>query len=480
MNKYFPKKEELKPITNTKSTFYECGFNTDFDTLEFKQKLQVLADIVRQSMKGVQHPDPQSDQETLYGNCHTSAIALMNYLKELNVGKNIKYVMCRKRSYDPADITSKHAAVLVDDEKGETYFVDPTAFVGFKYGVVQKLSNTDIAYEEYEELNNEKCDLMFYMRDFLYKASNNLLKREEIKFYRDIMECALKYPILDGYNSQCFYYMGKQMDNKFDADICYLTAQKINPYSHFFPADPQKVGLKTNLILEQIKKWKEELQELQLNNSTDYKRQLELATYIFQEMKLMDNSMDTKIPFEGKQRSVSHMTPRMMMEKGFNVAMIKSSAYHLGVSATIREALIKDAGQPIFEYKANVSEPRNITGIVPIIYMHPMGKENIRAYQGTSNIMLLKRPALELYKLKKQLRAELGKNINNQEVMWNDGEKILWQPFVTNLVHTTDNPSETVLHLLSGIPEQQLMTRFMYPNPKLEELSKEFEERGSR
>lgn len=86
--------------------------------------------------------------------------------------------------------------------------------------------------------------------------------------------------------------------------------------------------------------------------------------------------------------------------------------------------------------------------------------------------MLLKRPAIELYKIKKQLRSELGKNIKNREVMWNDGEKILWHPFTTNLVHTTDNPSETALHLLNGIPEQQLMTRFMYPNPKLEELDK--------
>ena len=33
---------------------------------------------------------------------------------------------------------------------------------------------------------------------------------------------------------------------------------------------------------------------------------------------------------------------------------------------------------------------------------------------------------------------------------------------------------------LSGISEQQLMTRFMYPNPKLEDLSKDFEERELR
>lgn len=34
--------------------------------------------------------------------------------------------------------------------------------------------------------------------------------------------------------------------------------------------------------------------------------------------------------------------------------------------------------------------------------------------------------------------------------------------------------------ILSGIPEQQLITRFMYPNPKLEDFSKDFEERELR
>ena len=475
MSKYLPNKELLKPITNPASTFYDCGFNKDFDSLDFKQKLKVAADIVRQSMKGVQYPDPNTDQETLYGNCHTSALALIDYLKELGVGKNYKYVMCRKRTYDPEDITSRHAAVLVDDDNAETYFVDPTAFVGFKYGVVQKLSDSDIAYEEYEVLDDEKFELMYYIKDFLYKVSSGKLSRDEIPFYYDVFETALKYPILDGYNSHCWYYMGKQMDNKTDADKCFLTSQRINPYSHFFPdvRDAAKMSKKQGLILSQIEKWREELKDLQSSHSTDYKRQLELATYIFQEMKLMDGSLDTKIPFEGKMRSVSHMTPRMMLDNGFNVAMIKSSAYHLGVSATIREELLKNSGAPVFEYQSNLSAPRDITGIIPLIYSHPRGEINLRPYQGTSNIMLLKRPAIELYKIKKRLRSELGKNIQNKEVMWNDGEKILWHPFTTNLVHTTDSPSETALHLLNGIPEQQLMTRFMYPNPKLEELDKE-------
>lgn len=75
---------------------------------------------------------------------------------------------------------------------------------------------------------------MYHIKDFLYKVSSQKLTRDEITFYFDIIERALKYPILDGYNSHCWYYMGKHMDNKTDADKCFLISQKINPYSHFF------------------------------------------------------------------------------------------------------------------------------------------------------------------------------------------------------------------------------------------------------
>jgi len=69
--------------------------------------------------------------------------------------------------------------------------------------------------------------------------------------------------------------------------------------------------------------------------------------------------------------------------------------------------------------------------------------------------------------IKRKLRNELGKYVANQEVMWYDGNTIIWDPIITNLVHTTDDASEASMHYLSAYPEHQLMTRFMYPNPKL-------------
>lgn len=469
-SKYLPTKEELEPITNNNSTFYDCNFNVSFDQLSFEKKLQVLTDIVRQSMKGVKYPDPNTDKLTMCGNCHTSALVLSDYLKELSVGKNIRYVMCKKRPYDPSDLPSRHAALLVDDDFGVTYYVDPTAFVGYKYGVVQKLSS-DIAYEEYEVMDNEKLEILYHLKNFLYKCSSNLIKNEELNFYKDIINCALEYPIFDGFITHCLYFMGSVQDNTYDRDKYFMFAKKINPYFEIEQNDPKNLQ-RNYLILNQICKWKEELKDISDSANIDYKRQLELATNIFQELKMMDNTLNTKILFEGKPKSVSHLTPRMFLDEGLNMAMIKPSSYQAGVSATVREAFLNKGNGAVYEYQANLAEP-TMTGIVPIVFSHTVGYQNKRAYQGLSDIILLKRPAKEIYAIKKKIRSELGKNLYNKEVMWNDGEKILWHPFLLNFAHTADNPSEACLHFLIGKPEEQLMTRFMYPNPKLTKLDNE-------
>ena len=73
---------------------------------------------------------------------------------------------------------------------------------------------------------------------------------------------------------------------------------------------------------------------------------------------------------------------------------------------------------------------------------------------------------------KRALRKELGKNIVNHNVMWYDRKEIVWDPIITNLVHTTDDACEASMHYLSAYPEYQLMTRFMYPNPRLRKAVK--------
>ena len=44
MNKLLPEKKDLVPITNPATTFYDCGFNVEFDKLDFKKKLEVVND----------------------------------------------------------------------------------------------------------------------------------------------------------------------------------------------------------------------------------------------------------------------------------------------------------------------------------------------------------------------------------------------------------------------------------------------------
>ena len=81
MNKLLPKKEELIPITNDRTTFYECGFNTDFDNLSFQKKLEIVNNLIRQTIIPTCRPNPNDHVESLIGNCHTAALAGKEYLK---------------------------------------------------------------------------------------------------------------------------------------------------------------------------------------------------------------------------------------------------------------------------------------------------------------------------------------------------------------------------------------------------------------
>lgn len=74
---------------------------------------------------------------------------------------------------------------------------------------------------------------------------------------------------------------------------------------------------------------------------------------------------------------------------------------------------------------------------------------------------------------KKELRNSLASEFDKKLIKWYDGEDILWDSKMLNLVHTTDDPCEASLHFLAGYPEYQVMTRFMYPDPKIIKLERE-------
>ena len=143
----------------------------------------------------------------------------------------------------------------------------------------------------------------------------------------------------------------------------------------------------------------------------------------------------------------------------------------MGVHASVKEAFLSRGNGVIKEYNANLALPTKATGIHPMAFSHTIGEKITRSVNGSNQVILLKRSSDEIKQIKRYLRSTVGKNLLNRDVKWYDGEKIHWDPFVTNLVHTTDNPSEACLHFLIAYPEHQLMTRFMYPNYKLEKES---------
>ena len=160
MNRLLPKQEDLFPILDDRKTFSETSFTKDFDKLDFISKLQLVNDIVRQTMLIEQNPDPEIEIQELTGDSYTASLISIQYLKELNIGINHKSVFARKRSFDPEDITTMHVITLVEDELGNTYQFDSSPYVGYKIGKVEKTDDYRI-YEEYVIIDDSLKEIFY-------------------------------------------------------------------------------------------------------------------------------------------------------------------------------------------------------------------------------------------------------------------------------------------------------------------------------
>lgn len=465
MNRYLPTKEELQPITNKYSTFYACGFNVDFDKLSFKKQLEVANDLIRQTMISDEKPELSNEIDSLIGNCHTAALATIDYLKYLNVGFNHRLVLCRGRPYDPIDIVSRHTAVLVDDEGGNTYFVDSTPYVGYMFGKVVNCSERRV-YRDFFVLDGEKFDLFTQMREIIHKGSINALKMGDFYKYKKCLSKSMKYPFFNGHISQCLYYLSQTIcDEKFKQFMLKKSIE-LDPYESLAGRGIKESFKRKYMICSQIEDWQTKLRLLQEQSSQDFNQEFDYARYIFQEKKLQDDSMETRVKINNYNANrISNLTPRMFLENGLNVVMLKPSAFKANVVEQIKKEIINDENEILFRYYANLGKAKNITGIHPMYYSHPVGLAFERAMYGPSEIMLVNHFAKDLYNRKKHLRSILAQECHNKTIKWYDGKDIVWEPDMLNLVHTTDDPCEACLHFNISQPEQQLMTRFMYPNP---------------
>ena len=210
-----------------------------------------------------------------------------------------------------------------------------------------------------------------------------------------------------------------------------------------------------------IQSWYESLKKMTIQNN-NLREQQRIAQYICSELKLKKT-----ITINDNVVELNHITPRLLWEYGYNVVIIKSSAYLVGIQASCEDFVISNRKNIIDSYMCNMGE-MNMYGLRQMAYFHPHGLKYEFQMNGPNKIILVNEKARELNKRKHYIRDNMTKVIQNHFVNWFNDEKILWDTKLnTNLIHTTDDAVEASIHLLSGYPEYQAFTRYNYPNPVL-------------
>ncbi len=446
MNKLLPKIDKLTPITIDSKTFFNSPLNKDFQLLSFKDKLQVLNDIVRQSMIYTENVNPLNDIDTLIGDDYTAALVSMNYLKELNVGRNYKIVFAKGTSFD----NNIRVVLFVDDDNNNTYLFDATPKVRYKAGYVE--SNQDI-YEDYIIIDGELEKIFLRLRgiDFLLNRS---ISNDDINEYISFLNYALKYEVLRPYINKLY--------DKIKRTLGVSTLK----YDSMFNKNCNYDIIK---MLKQVKIWSQELKDL-ISSNKDYKRQLELAQNITYLQDIISGK-SAPICNLGTYYSMSELTPRLFLENNLTLVMIKPSAYIFNFENEVKMRFLEGKYDEVGEYFGSLGE-KNDLGLIPMKLFHPHGYKYVREMTGPTEIFLVNRSAEEVGIIKKKLRQEFKQRVKTNEVMWFDKKTIQWNPICLNFAHSSDDPCEACMGYTMLYPEYQVMTRFMYPNPLIIEEEK--------
>lgn len=414
---FLPELKELRPINNNSSSvFSECYFNRTFNNLSFEKKLQVLCDIVRQSIYPNGFPNPDTDILKMNGNCYTAAHCFVRYAKHLNIGLNSRCALVRKRTFDPDIVTTIHVVALIDSSTGETYQVDPTPFVGYKYGSVENITFKRI-YEECVIIDNDIEQYLYQFRKIIYDDSvNRLLDLAKIEEIVELCHIVEEIPILKGYAALVLKIAYKHLENKYDKDKIHSLINSIKPCNS---ANERSLNEVRNKLKIQTAIWMEELRDLKQNNSNP-KRQQELASAIIHENKWLDDSYEKYANIGGKKIRLSSINPRFFLENRYETLVTEQSTHQLEKSDFV-----------FFEYDLDLQQPTEQLGLNP------------RMFYSTNE-------------------EQLGRNIR-VSLIKNDSINKLVLPYDLK----TRSYSEDSIKLLIGYPEHQVMTRFMYPNPRL-------------
>ena len=465
-----PDKDEILPITENWSTFYESGFNNSFDNLSFKAKLQVIADIVRQTILYDEFPEPCSELITLKGDSYTASNTLCHYLKRLGIGDNCRCVLARDSVFNSNPLSDAHFITLVDYED-KTYQVDCSPTTGYKCGVVEDI-NVDRFYNTYIELSEKDISNLDFIRTILYRLNNFNDEDTFLKIHLNILDGFPKNDVLISYIFKCLECLYEHCDDD------KLKHEILCRYIKILVENTEEKFVKNGIVFaneetyKQIENLKDELDTL-ISEDKDYKRQLEIAQCIVAELIKYNKQYDKKLKLNSSSISFTNINPRFFLENGLNVVLLKPSSFRSDVAPIIKESYLGNNCHTIGEYYPNLGMPSSVLGLKPMRLFHPYGYKYERSMYGPGDLFLVKDKADNIRTTKKKLRSTLARDLDNTKLMWYDGEEIVWDPVILNLVHTTDDPSEASLHYLAGYPEYQLMTRFMYPNPKLKVLEKE-------
>lgn len=440
MNNLLPKKEELFPINDETKTFSDTPFQLDWSLLDFKSKLQIANDLVRQTMMYSEYPDPITDFETLIGDSYTACNVSIEYLRDLGLGNNYRIVLALGKPYENDDATSTHFILLIDDGD-TTYQFDATPTVGYKCGKVEKI--TDKFYQDYVSLSFETKELYESLRSYSYLLSiKNCDEKDKLEIINVIAD-AKKYPELKG------------MIDKVSSQLL------INDLNNKIVIRNDNV--EKEKLFKLMREWYEELRSL-IKEDKNLVRQIELT-------QLLESVSGNKEPYLLYDRNVyplSNLTPRFYYENNLNVVMVKPSAYIFGWEDDIKNRFLKDGYEAIAPYDPKFDKCTNY-GLTKMKLFHSHGYKYIREMKGPSEMFLIKRSVDEIDSIKKKLRKELKEDaLKKDKVIWFDGHPILWNPICLNFAHTSDNPSEASMNYAIGYPEYQVMTRFMYPNLVLE------------
>lgn len=455
MNSLLPNIDELEKIVDSRQTFSESPMIKDFILLSENDQLQVLTDIVKQSMIYCKYPNPDYDIRYLIGDDYTSSRVFINYINDLGLFTSCQLAIGgSRRDIDLKDYNTTHFVVIVKDFNNKTYLIDTTPDIGYSYGEV----NSTSIYNDLVIVDADLNKFIYDIRKSMYEIANGLYNYSQI----DVFKEKKKYFYNNCFNGLLLKYGECIRNSNFIELLTLFNREFESRFKNLEILNQENNKYKKKILI----KWSEQLKFL-LEYSKDNKSQQKIAQRIIGEQK---NSLSINV--FGKEIKLSNLTPRLFWENSCNVVLIKPSSYLVGISTSVIECMIPNRSKIITSYDTNLGECSEL-GLKSMSYFHPHGMKYQKQMQGTSKIILVEDSAKILNVRKHFIRNNFAQKINGKYVNWFDGTKVLWDTNLnTNLVHSTDDAVETSIHFLAGYPEYQSFTRYNYPNPRLRKVKK--------